>query len=481
MYISIAQTINFINQRIGLHGWIHNIREMGGIIFLDLRDRSSVIQIIVDPKTISQENFEKVKRLKKESVIEIEGEIKKRPEKNKNPKILTGGIECQAEKIKILNLAEDLPFEVRKDTKKIDEELRLKYRYLDLRSERMKTNLLKRHELSLCLRNYCSKKGFIEIETPLLGRGTPEGAREFIVPSRLHLGKFYTLPQSPQQYKQLLMIAGIEKYFQFARCFRDEDQRADRQPEFTQLDIEMSFVDQKEVMDFVEEMMIEVVKKIFPEKKFCQIPFPIISYEESLRLYQSDKPDLRKTKESDELSFVWVVDQPLFEYSETEKKLVSVHHPFTAPKAEPRSELCSTTGDEDKEMLEKKPLEIKAKSYDLVLNGFEIAGGSIRIHQPDCQKKIFSILGLTETEINKKFGHLIESFKFGAPPHGGIAFGFDRLLAVLCKEESIREVIAFPKTGDARDPLTGSPSEIPESQLKEVNIKISAKKLNRLL
>jgi len=463
--ISIVQTLDFIDQRVGFRGWVHNIREMGGIIFLDLRDRSGIIQTIVDPKIIGQENFEKVKRLKKESVIKIEGEIRQRPEKNKNPKILTGEIELQAEKIRILNLSEDLPFEVRKDTKKIDEELRLKYRYLDLRSERMKDNLLKRHELTLYLRNYCSKKGFLEIETPLLGKGTPEGAREFVIPSRLHSGEFYTLPQSPQQYKQLLMIAGLEKYFQLARCFRDEDQRADRQPEFTQLDIEMSFVDQKEVMDFAEEMIIEAVKKIFPEKKIIQIPFPIISYEECLRLYQSDKPDLRKTKESDELSFVWVIDQPLFEHSETEKKIVSVHHPFTAPK------------DEDKEMLEKKPLEVKAKSYDLVLNGFEIAGGSIRIHQPDLQKKIFSILGLTEGEIKKKFGHLIEAFKFGAPPHGGVAFGFDRLLAVLCKEESIREVIAFPKTGDARDPLTGSPSGLPESQLKEAHIKISAKKI----
>ena len=462
-YISIAQTINFVNQKASLRSWVHNIREMGGIIFLDCRDRDGIIQTIVDPKTIGQENFEKVKRLKKESVVEIEGEIKKRPEKNKNPKILTGEIELQAKKIIILNLSEDLPFEIRKDTKKIDEELRLKYRYLDLRSERMRNNLLKRHELTLALRNYCSEKGFIEIETPLLGKGTPEGAREFVIPSRLHSGKFYTLPQSPQQYKQLLMIAGLEKYFQFARCFRDEDQRADRQPEFTQLDIEMSFVDQKEVMDFVEEMMIEMVKKIFPEKKISQIPFPVISYQECLRLYHSDKPNLKKTKDSDELSFAWIVNQPLFEYSETEKKIVSVHHPFTAPQ------------EDDLNKLEKEPLKTRAQMYDLVLNGEEIGGGSIRIHDPKLQQSIFKILGLKEQETKEKFGHLIEAFKFGAPPHGGIAFGFDRLLAILCEEESIREVIAFPKTGDSRDPLTGSPSELPKSQLEEANIKISIK------
>jgi len=472
--ISVVQSINFINQKISLRGWVHNIREMGGIIFLDLRDRSGFIQTIIDPKIIGEKNFEEAKRLKRESVIEIEGEIKKRPEKNKNPKILTGEIELQAEKIKILNLSDDLPFEIRKDTRGVDEELRLKYRYLDLRSERMKNNLVKRHELILLLRNYLAKNGFIEIETPLLGKGTLEGAREFIVPSRLWPGKFYTLPQSPQQYKQLLMIAGLEKYFQFARCFRDEDGRADRQPDFTQLDIEMSFAERNEIMSFTEKMIIEAVNKIFPEKKISQIPFPRINYEESLRLYQSDKPDLRpcsrasslqgkKIKENGELSFVWVVNQPLFEYSKTEKKLVSVHHPFTAPQ------------EDNLDKLEKEPLKARAEMYDLVLNGEEIAGGSVRIHSPKLQQMIFKILGLAESEIKEKFGHLIEAFKFGAPPHGGIAFGFDRLVSILCNEKTIREVIAFPKTGDLRDPLTGSPSELPEKQLAEANIKIRKK------
>jgi len=473
--LSISKTINFVEQKVTLHGFVHNIREMGGIIFLDLRDRSGIIQTIIDPKIIGEKNFEETKRLKRESVIEIEGEIKKRPEKNKNLKILTGEIELQAKKIKILNLSDDLPFEIRKDTRGVDEELRLKYRYLDLRSERMKNNLIKRHELILWLRNYLAKKGFIEIETPLLGKGTPEGSREFIVPSRLWPGKFYTLPQSPQQYKQLLMIAGLEKYFQFARCLRDEDGRADRQPEFTQLDIEMSFVNQEEIMSLTEEMMIEVVGKIFPEKKITQIPFPRINYEESLRLYQSDKPDLRpcsrasslqgkKIKENGELSFVWVVNQPLFEYSETEKKLVSVHHPFTAPQ------------EDDLNKVEKEPLKASAQMYDLVLNGEEIAGGSIRIHNPKLQQLIFKILGLKESEIKEKFGHLIEAFKFGAPPHGGIAFGFDRLVSILCNEETIREVITFPKTGDSRDPLAGSPSELPKTQIAEANIEIKKKK-----
>jgi len=457
--INISQTPNLINQQVKLWGWLHNIREMGSIIFLDLRDESGIIQTIVDPKNIDQENFEQTKRLKKESVIEIIGQIKKRPTKNENQKILTGQIELWAEEIKIINPCQDLPFGIRGDTRKINEEIRLKYRYLDLRSDRMKNNLLKRHELVLFLRNYLSTQGFLEITTPLLGKGTPEGAREFIIPSRLHPEKFYTLPQSPQQYKQLLMVAGIEKYFQFAQCFRDEDQRADRQPEFTQLDLEMSFINEKKIMDLIEKMLVAAIKKIFPQKK-VKTPFIKIPFQKSLKEYNSDKPDLRNKKDKDELSFVWIIDPPLFEYSASEKKLVSVHNPFTAPK------------EINLAKLKKEPTKNIGRSYDLVLNGVEIAGGAIRIHQAELQKEVFAILGLTKKEIEEKFSHLLQAMKFGAPPCGGIAFGFDRFLSILQNEENIREVIAFPKTGDAQDLLFGAPSKLPEKQLKEAHVSI---------
>jgi len=462
--LKISEAPEFINQTVCLKGWAQNIREMGSVIFLDLRDRSGLIQAIIDLQTIGAERFEEIKKLKKESVLMIIGEVKERPNKNQNAKISTGRVEISAQKIELINTSLDLPFEIKKDTLSIDEEIRLKYRYLDLRSERMKKNLIARHQINFFIRQYLSDLGFLEVETPLLGKGTPEGSREFIVPSRRENGKFFTLPQSPQQYKQILMIAGLEKYFQLARCFRDEDQRADRQPEFTQLDMEMSFVDREEIMQLIEKMMIELVTKIFPEKKIQETPFPRISYADSMKKYKTDKPDLRKEKNDNLLSFAWVIDQPLFEYSEEDKKMVSVHHPFTAPH------------EFDPEKIKQNPLEISSKAYDIVLNGFELGGGSIRIHQPDLQKIIFEILGLGQDEIDLRFGHLIEALKFGAPPHGGIALGIDRIVALLSGEKSIREVIAFPKTGDARDPLTGAPSSLPEKQLKEANIQILSKK-----
>ncbi len=322
-----------------------------------------------------------------------------------------------------------------------------------------------RHSVTKFFRNWLSQNGFLEIETPMMTKGTPEGSREFIIPSRLHQGKFYVLPQSPQQFKQLLMVAGMEKYFQVARCFRDEDQRGDRQPEFTQIDLEMSFVDEEDVMNIIESSVIEMTKILFPEKKISQTPFLRISYQESMEKYGNDKPDLRENKgDKNELAFAWVVDFPMFEYSETEKKLTAAHHPFTHPK------------DSDIEALDSKPESAKARAYDLVLNGYEIGGGSIRIHKADLQNKIFQILGLSGEQIKKRFGHILEAFSYGTPPHGGFAFGFDRLIMILAGEPNIREVIAFPKTGDARDPMMEAPSRMPEEQLKELGIEITKKK-----
>ncbi|MDO8743219.1 MAG: amino acid--tRNA ligase-related protein, partial [Candidatus Azambacteria bacterium] len=393
-------------------------------------------------------------------VVSIEVKIKERPENLKNSKLETGAIELEAEELEILNEAKTPPFEIGiKD--EINEELRMEYRYLDLRDPKMQMNLSKRSDVLRFLNNYLKNQKFIEIETPALTKGTPEGAREFIVPSRKHPGQFYVLPQSPQQFKQLLMVAGFERYFQIARCFRDEDSRGDRQPEFTQLDVEMSFVEENDVMNLIEEMMIRMVKDIFPEKKISEEPFPKIEYDEAMAKYNSNKPDLRKDPEGasknnpDELAFAWIVNMPLFEYSKTDKKLVSSHHPFTSP---------ATTNINE-------PEKLKAKAYDLVLNGYEIGGGSIRIHQRELQNKIFKILGLKEAEIEARFGHMLRAFEYGAPPHGGIALGLDRLLMIFMNEPSIREVIAFPKTGDDRDLLMGAPSGISENQLKEIHIK----------
>jgi len=325
----------------------------------------------------------------------------------------------------------------------------------------MKKNLVNRHKINLFLRNYFSGKGFTEIETPYLTKGTPEGAREFLVPSRLFKGEFYVLPQSPQQFKQLLMVAGLERYFQIVRCFRDEDQRGDRQPEFTQFDLEMSFTDQEEVLNLMEEAMIKLVEEQYGEKNIMQKPFPRLTYKEAMEKYGNDKPDLRKDKnDKNELAFAWVIDFPMFEKSEEEQKLVAVHHPFTRPQ------------DEDLEILEKDPLKARAIAYDLVLNGFEIGGGSMRIHERDLQNKIFEILGLSKEEIESRFGHILEAFTFSPPPHGGLALGLDRLVMLLQGEENIREVMAFPKTSDARDLMMGAPSTLPSKSLDEANIKL---------
>lgn len=459
--INNTETLEKIGEDVKLIGWVDSIRDHGNLVFIDLRDRTSLIQLVVFRKEL----IPAASALSVEDLVEIVGEVQKRPEKLINADLATGIVEIGVKEISVVSAAAPLPFEINGDTSGINELSRLKYRYLDLRSTRMAGNLKMRHEINLFFRNYLSKKGFWEIETPCLTKGTPEGAREFVVPSRLQAGHFYVLPQSPQQYKQLLMVSGVEKYFQIARCFRDEDQRGDRQPEFTQLDVEMSFVEQEDVLNIIESMLVELVKKHYPKHKIAKSPFPRMMYADAMAKYGSDKPDIRKDKNDPlELAFLWVIDFPLFERSETEKKLVSSHHPFTMPMAE------------DLHLLDKNPEKVRANAFDIVLNGSEIGGGSIRIFERELQEKIFKILGISKDEMQSRFGHILEAFKFSPPPHGGLAIGLDRLIAILQGEENIREIMAFPKTGDARDPLTGAPTELPADLLKDVNIEVVKKK-----
>jgi aspartyl-tRNA synthetase len=440
-----------------LKGWVHVRRNMGKMIFIELRDRTGIIQVVFHPG--NPDALAAAAELRSEFVVAIRGKVNARPPKQVMADQPTGTVEFEALELTILNVAKTPPFELTADTRAVDEELRLKYRYLDLRTERMRKNIELRHKVTKFFRDFLAAKDFFEIETPILTKGTPEGSREYLVPSRLHAGKFYVLPQSPQQFKQLLMVGGMERYFQVARCFRDEDQRGDRQPEFTQLDMEMSFIEEEDIMALVEEMLIKLVETCAPHKKIQKTPFPRIPYAEAMEKYGSDKPDLRVNKDDpDELAFCWVVDFPLFEKSESEGRLVSAHHPFTAPR------------DGQKELLETAPEKVIAKAYDIVLNGYEIGGGSIRIHDRATQNRIFQILGLADAEIQERFGHMLEAFEFGAPPHGGIAPGIDRIVMLLASEPNIREVITFPKTGDARDPMMGAPAPMPEPQLQEAHI-----------
>ncbi len=454
------ETVGKIGQTVTVKGWIHTRRNMGKLAFLDVRDRSGILQVVLVPSELSDNAKAEMDSLRPEDCIAVTGVINQRGEKQINPNMPTGTVEMLAKDIEVYNHAQTPPFEIDKDTSAVNEELRLKYRYLDLRSERMIRNLDLRCKVVGFMRNFMVANGFLEVETPNMTKGTPEGSREYLVPSRVHPGKFYVLPQSPQQFKQLLMVAGVEKYFQIAKCFRDEDARGDRQMEFTQLDFEMSFVKQEEVMELVERMMLELVRSVTPDKKLTFQKFPRVTYAESMEKYGNDKPDMREDKNNpNELAFCWVVDFPMFEYSE-QGRLVSSHHPFTAPL------------DEDVGLLEDQPLKARAKAYDLVLNGYEAGGGSIRIHGRELQNKIFQILGLEDADIQARFGHMLEAFTYGAPPHGGMAPGIDRLVMLLAGEPNIREVIAFPKTGDARDPMTGAPSELPAEQIAEAHIKI---------
>jgi len=455
-------TIKYLGQKVKVCGWVNTRRDHGKIVFIDLRDNSGLVQIVFASKM-----YELAQKLRPEWVIEVTGPVNKRPKGMENPKIKTGNIEILAEDLKVLSEAKTLPFSIETSGYEISEEKRLKYRYLDLRRARMKRNLVIRQKVIQFMRNYLEKEGFVEIETPLLTKSTPEGARDFLVPARLQPGKFYALPQSPQQYKQLLMVAGLEKYFQIARCLRDEDPRADRQAEHTQLDIEMSFINQEDILNLIEKLYTALIKKLFPEKKITKIPFPRISYQEAMKKYRTDKPDLRKSplfphskKNIDELAFCFITDFPMFEWKVDEKKWGAMHHPFTRPQIEDSTEI------------KKNPEKVLAYQYDCVLNGVEMGGGSLRTTNLNTLTAVFEVLGHKKEEIKKKFKHYFEAFSFGVPPHGGIALGVDRFLAVILEEPSIREVIAFPKTGDNRDLMMDIPSEVPEKQLKELHIKI---------
>jgi aspartyl-tRNA synthetase len=479
------ETIKYLGKKVKVYGWVNSIRSHGKVSFFDLRDRSGMIQIVfVQDK--NKEIFKLAKEIRPEWVIQVEGIVKKRPEGMINPKLETGEIEIEAENLEIFSKAKTLPFSISSNGYEINEEKRLKYRYLDLRRERLLKNLEKRQKVIHFIREFLQKEGFLEIETPILTRSTPEGARDFLIPSRLYPGTFYALPQSPQQYKQLLMVAGLEKYFQIAKCLRDEDPRADRQPEHTQLDIEMSFVEEKDVLGLTERLFFDLIKKLFPEKKISKIPFPRLTYQEAMKKYKTDKPDLRKgKKDADELAFCFVTDFPMFEWHEEpasakatagkKKKLASrssksegwwgaMHHPFTKPQIE------------DIKEIKKDPEKILAHQYDFVLNGFEIGGGSLRNTNLALLTAIFEVLGHKKTEIKKNFRHYFEAFSYGVPPHAGIAWGIDRFLAVLLNEPNIREVIAFPKTGDNRDLMIGVPAEVSKEQLKELHIKIAKEK-----
>jgi len=437
-----------VGQKVILFGWINTVRDHGKITFYDLRDASGIIQ------TVAKKRFD----VSSEDVVKIEGVVTKRPQNLINPQLATGEIEVAVDSLKIISKSETLPFPIDDSGLDIEETLRLKYRYLDLRRERLVANLKLRHQMINFMRQYLTKRGFVEVETPILTKATPEGARDFIVPSRLQPGNFYALPQSPQQYKQLLMVAGFEKYFQIARCFRDEDPRADRSyGEFTQLDIEISFVNQEDILQLIEKLFAEITEKVF-KKKVYKFPFPRISYQEAITKYQSDKFDLREKKDPNVLAFAFVVNFPLFEKTQNQPISPS-HHPFTAPQ------------DEDIPQLFKDPMKVRSWQHDLVANGLEIGGGSIRITDPDIQRKIFKILGYRESEIEEKFGHLFGAFTYGVPPHGGIALGLERILMVATGEENTREVTAFPMTASGQTAVMDAPSKVDEKTLKELKLK----------
>ena len=569
-------------EKVILCGWVSKRRDHGGLIFIDLRDRSGIVQVVADPESAGT-SFKTAEDIRNEFVIKVEGKVRLRDADTINENIATGTIEVLASEIEVLNKAKTPPFYI-KDDIDTDENLRLKFRYLDLRRPEMQRNLILSHKVAKLMRDYLDEHRFLEIKTPMLCKSTPEGARDYLVPSRVNPGKFYALPQSPQIFKQLLMVAGMERYFQIARCFRDEDLRADRQPEFTQLDMEMSFMDVDEILELMEGLIYHIFKGALGKE--IKIPFQRLTWDDAMDRYGSDKPDLRfgmelvnmadAVKDADftvfrsvienggqvkainvkgyaniprreadhlkdfvaiygakglayiqyladgtikspiakfftkeqmdgilatakaepgdllffvadkpsvvaaalgalriemakrlnlidpnELAFTWVVDFPMFEYDEEEKRYVAMHHPFTSPR------------DEDLPLLETDPGKVYAKAYDMVLNGTEIGGGSIRIHRREVQKAIFKAIGLSDEEAQEKFGFMMNAFEYGAPPHGGLAFGLDRLIMIMAQRDSIRDVIAFPKTQSASDLMTQAPNDVDEKQLRELHIKTS--------
>ncbi|HNX81587.1 MAG TPA: aspartate--tRNA ligase [Candidatus Omnitrophota bacterium] len=446
-------------KEVTLCGWVATRRDHGKLIFIDMRDRYGLTQVVFLPKD-APDAHAKAQELRSEFVIKLKGIVNKRPGNTVNAKLPTGEIEILAKELEVLNPSLTPPFEI-EGIQEITEETRLKYRYLDLRRKPVFNNFVVRHKLYQIIRAQLNARDFIECETPILTKSTPEGARDYLVPSRVNEGMFYALPQSPQLFKQILMVSGIEKYYQIAKCFRDEDLRADRQPEFTQLDLEMSFINEEDIFVIFEGLM----KVIFKELRGVDIetPFPRIPHAAAMKKYNSDKPDLRQ-EFGKEFAFAWIVDFPMFKYNDEEKRWESEHHPFTAPRTE------------DIDTLEKTPGTVTSRSYDLVLNGMEIGSGSIRIHDQKLQERIFNIIGISQEEARKRFGFLLEAFQYGAPPHGGFAFGIDRLLTVIAGVSSIREVIAFPKTSAAFCLLTGAPSEVDDKQLTELNLTVKKRR-----
>ncbi|MDP3731070.1 MAG: aspartate--tRNA ligase [bacterium] len=459
MRTNIIDTKNKAGEEVELFGWVHNRRDHGKIIFIDLRDRSGVAQVVFTPG--EADLYKTAETLRSEWVIRIVGKVAQRPEKMVNKEIPTGDIEIQPIKLEILNESETMPFPIDNDGYDIDEEVRLKYRYLDLRRSRLQRNIKLRSDFIEKTRQFLFSKGFLEIETPILSAPTPEGSRDFVVPSRLNPGKFFALPQSPQQYKQLLMVAGFEKYFQIARCFRDEDLRADRGFEHTQIDLEMSFVNQEEVMAFDEEMITSVVESLGYQIK--EKPFPVFTYQESMEKFGADKFDLRseEDKKNGILAYAWVKDFPFFE-KDKEDRWTFTHNPFSMAKPEHLSWLLNG------ENIDK----ILTTQYDLVCNGVEIGGGSIRAHKADMLNAVFKVMDYKDAEIESNFGHMLAAFKLGTPPHGGIAHGVERNLMTLLGEDFLREVQAFPQTSSGKTSVMDAPSELGQKQLKELRLGI---------
>ncbi len=576
--------ISDVGKTVQLAGWVHRFRDHGGVYFIDLRDRFGLTQIVINPEN-SPELADLVEKVRVEWVLQVTGEVNPRPADAQNPNLSTGAIEVQAKVINVLNTCKPLPFSINKD-ENTDESLRLKYRFLDLRRERMQKNIILRHKVIKFIRDYLDERDFLEIETPILFKTTPEGARDYLVPSRVYPGQFYALPQSPQQLKQLLMVSGMERYFQIARCFRDEDQRGDRQPEFTQLDLEMSYVERDDVLNLMEDLFTKMSRELMPHKQIVNEPWPKLSYQEAMDRFGKDAPDMRfglelvnisdlaegcgfsvfesavtaggsvrginaKTlgnytrkqldelteqvklwgakglayvkisetgeesspfkkflseerwaallqrmgaengdlllfvadaklatvydslarlrvvlgdrlglRDDNKLAFCWIVDFPLLEWSEEEQRWDATHHAFTRPKKE------------DFPLLETDPGKIRGEQYDMVLNNYELASGSIRIHERWLQEKIFDLIGLSHEVAQERFHQIMDAFEYGAPPHGGIAPGIDRYVMIMAEEPNIREVIAFPKNNAARDMMSGAPSEAMEGQLKELHLKV---------
>jgi aspartyl-tRNA synthetase len=470
-YVLVMQNriyIKDLNTKVGgevtIAGWVNVRRDQGKMIFMDFRDMTGLVQGVILPGSAAMEVG---KEVRPEWVVEVKGKVNERPERNKKAGVLNGDIELEILGIEVLNKAETLPYPIDGDTREVNEDTRLKYRYLDLRNDRMQRNMRMRSKVQNLVRNHLALEGFTEVETPLMSAPTPEGSRSFVVPSRIYPGNFYSLPQSPQQYKQLLMVAGFERYFQFAKCMRDEDTRGDRQPEFTQLDMEMSFVTEEDVMNLNEKLLIKLVQELYPEKKIQQIPFPRISYAEAMEKYGNDRPDIREDKnDPDLLAFLWVVDFPMFEKTGEDNvdgtgEWTFTHNPFSKPRAEHMEDF----------MNKKNIGDILTTQYDITLNGYEIGGGSIRNHESKALKNTFEIMGYNADRIDLNFKHMLEALDFGAPPHGGIAWGFDRLMMILHNEPNIREVIPFAKTGEGKDLMMNAPAKIADNQMKELKLR----------